>query len=155
VATNAAEPVVYKEDLIGSGEKLLIDLSIPNNIDVAAKEISQIKLVNVDDLSKINDTTLQKREAEVPKAKEIIGVHVAEFLNWHDMRKHVPVLKAVKLKLNEIHSSVLFAGTKTRPAPNNSAEEKIQLVINGMATKMRNHNRKGCHYIEAINDFIS
>jgi glutamyl-tRNA reductase len=155
VATNANAPVIYKEDLADSSEKLLIDLSIPNNIETSAKELPFITLVNVDDLSKINDATLQKREAEVPKAKEIITMHIAEFLEWYEMRKHVPVLKAVKIKLNEIQSSDLFTYTKTKNSPDNSAQEKIQLVINGMATKMRRHNRKGCHYIEAINDFIS
>ncbi|HSZ84751.1 MAG TPA: hypothetical protein VK787_01905, partial [Puia sp.] len=70
------------------------------------------------------------------------------------MRKHVPLLKAVKTKLNEIHSSDLFARANTITSSVNS-EEKIQLVINGMATKMRRHNQQGCYYIEAINDFIS
>jgi glutamyl-tRNA reductase len=154
VATNANEPIIRKADLIGCEEKLMIDLSIPNNIEVAAKDLPQITLVNVDDLSKINDATLQKREAEVPKAKEIIAMHIVEFLEWHSMRKHVPLLKAVKTKLNEIHSSDLFARANTITSPVNS-EEKIQLVINGMATKMRRHNQQGCYYIEAINDFIS
>jgi glutamyl-tRNA reductase len=154
VATNAEQPIITKENLIGSEKKLLIDLSIPNNIEVATKDLPQITLVNVDDLSKINDTTLQKRKAEVPKAKEIIAANIAEFMEWHEMRKHVPVLKAVKTKLNEIHSSALFADTIIT-SPISNTEEKIQRVINGMASKMRHHNRQGCHYIEAINDFIT
>ena len=68
------------------------------------------------------------------------------------MRKHVPVLKAIKIKLKEIHKSPLFI-----PLYNNSThtEEKIQRVINGLAFKMKEHNKKGCHYIEAINEFIA
>ena len=154
VATNANEPIIRKADLNGCGKKMLIDLSIPNNIELAANELPQITLVDVDELSKINDATLQKREAEVPKVKEIIAMHILEFLEWHQMRKHVPLLKAVKTKLNEIHSSDLFVRSNTITSPVNS-EEKIQLVINGMATKMRTHNKQGCYYIEAINDFIS
>jgi glutamyl-tRNA reductase len=153
VATNAEHPIIKKADLIGSKEKILIDLSIPNNIEASAKEFAQIDLVNVDDLAKINDATLQKREAEIPKAKAIIAQHIIEFMEWHEMRKHVPVLKAVKLKLAEIHSSALFADTTI--SPTNNTEEKIQRVINGMATKMRRYNMQGCHFIEAINDFIT
>jgi glutamyl-tRNA reductase len=154
VATNADEPVIRKVDMIGCGQKLLVDLSIPNNIEVTVKELAQITLVNVDDLSKINDVTLQKRKGEVPRAKELMATYIVEFLEWLDMRRHVPLLKAVKNKLNEIHSSDLFAGANSLVSTVDS-EEKIQLVINGMATKMRNHNRQGCYYIEAINDFIS
>ncbi len=155
VATNAEQPIIKKSDLINSKEKLLIDLSIPNNIEASAKELSQIDLVNVDDLSKINDATLQKREAEVPKAKAIIAMHIMEFMEWHKMRKHVPVLKAVKTKLNEIHSSPLFAETVKITSPIINKEEKIQRIINGMAVKMQRQNQGGCHYIEAINDFMS
>jgi glutamyl-tRNA reductase len=84
-----------------------------------------------------------------------MAVHIVEFLAWHDLRKHVPLLRAVKTKLNEIHSRELFPGTGSITSPVDSKEEKIQQVINGMATKMRRHNRQGCYYIEAINDFIS
>ena len=109
-------------------------------------------LINVDELSKLKDETLAKREAEVPRAKAIIREHMADFLEWHEMRKHVPVLKAMKTKLKEIHNSPLFI-----PLYNNSAhtEEKIQRVINGMAFKMKGQNQRGCHYIQAINEFIA
>jgi glutamyl-tRNA reductase len=155
VATNSEGPIITKADLVHAKEKLLIDLSIPNNIEASAKNLPQITLVNVDDLSKINDATLQKREAEVPKAKNIVAEHIAEFMEWYEMRRHVPVLKAVKSKLNEIHRCPLFPGVATIPSSIFSPEQNIQRVINGMASKMRRHNQRGCQYIEAINDFIA
>ena len=154
VATNSTEPAILKSQLEGLGEKLIIDLSIPHNVEPAAGELDHITLINVDDLSRMKDETLARREAEVPKAKMIIAEHQAEFLSWCEMRQHVPVLKAVKTKLKEIHTSPLFI-----PLYNHnsrvSTEEKIQRVINCMATKMKGQNQKGCHYIEAINDFIA
>lgn len=158
VATNAAHPVILKEDLVNSSEKVLIDLSIPNNIDPAAKELSHITLVNVDDLSEINDASLQNRQAEVPKAKAIINEYISEFYEWHDMRKHVPVLKAVKHKLQNIHDCNLYKqsaanlGETCLPA---ASSDSIQKVITTMAVKMRQQHKPGCNYIEAINDFIT
>jgi glutamyl-tRNA reductase len=38
VATSASDPIIMKNDLVNCGKKILIDLSIPNNIDPAAKE---------------------------------------------------------------------------------------------------------------------
>ncbi|MDR3716257.1 MAG: glutamyl-tRNA reductase [Puia sp.] len=155
VATNATEPTLLRSHLQDKGDKLIIDLSIPYNVELTARELPNISLVNVDELSRMKDETLQKREAEVPKARAIISGHIAEFMEWHDMRKHVPVLKAVKTKLNEIHSCPLFFYTPENNLPARpDAEEKIQRVINGMAFKMRQHNKRGCHYIEAINEFI-
>lgn len=157
VSTNAVEPTLLSEHLANQGEKLVIDLSIPYNVEVAAKNLPGITLVNVDELSKLKDETLAKRRAEVPKAKKIITEHISEFKEWSDMRKHVPVLKAAKSKLQEMDSCELYksySSTISPVVPVNS-EEKIQQVINGMAVKMRSHNQGGCNYIEAINEFIA
>ena len=156
VATNAEQPTLLRSYLEGQGDKLIIDLSIPCNVEKSAAELPGITLINVDELSKIKDETLQKREAEVPKAKLIIGDHIAELMEWHKMRRHVPVLKAAKTKLKELHTSPLFSRLYGEPLPSTGdADEHIQRVINGMATKMRLHNKGGCHYIEAINEYIA
>jgi len=152
VATDSAEPTILLSHLQGQTDKLILDLSIPYNVETAAGHLSNVTLINVDELSKLKDETFAKREAEVPKARIIIAEHIAEFMEWYEMRKHVPVLKAIKIKLKEIHNSPLFI-----PLYNTSAhtEEKIQRVINGMAYKMKGKNQKGCQYIEAINEFIA
>jgi len=156
VATNAEQPTLLRKHLEGQGEKLLIDLSIPCNIEKSAGELPGITLVNVDELSRLKDATLQKREAEVPKAKELIAGHIGEFVEWHDMRRYVPVLKAVKTKLKELHTCPIFNKLSGESLPFTiHTDEQIQRVINGMATKMRQRNQGGCHYIEAINEYIA
>ena len=155
VATNAEHPTLLRQHLEGNGPKLIIDLSIPCNVEESVAGLPGVTLVNVDELSKIKDVTLQKREAEVPKAKAIIAEHIADLMDWHAMRKHVPVLKAVKIKLKELHTSELFIRLNGETIPSvDEADEQIQRVINGMATRMRQHNRGGCHYIQAINEYI-
>jgi glutamyl-tRNA reductase len=158
VATNAAEPTICAKDLAGHGSKLIIDLSIPYNVETSAKSLPGVTLVNVDELSKLKDSTLNKRKAEVPKAKKIIAEHIADFLDWYEMRKYVPVLKAVKTKLLEIHCDPVFfnatSGNYTGLKVSDH-QERIQKVINGMAVKMRKKNQRGCHYIEAINEFMA
>lgn len=158
VATNSPEPVILKSHIANSGDKLIIDLSIPYNVEESAQQLPNITLVNVDELSKIKDETLHKRIAEIPKAKAIIANHINEFLDWHEMRKNVPVLKAVKHKLQGMHNCNLYINYSARQTPliaYINAEEKIQKVINGMAIKMRNQNQRGCNYIEAINEYIA
>lgn len=152
VATDSTEPTILSSHLQEQSNKLIVDLSIPYNVEAAAQHLPHVTLINVDELSKLKDETFARREAEVPKAKAIIEEHIAEFIEWYEMRKHVPVLKAVKTKLKEIHNSPLFI-----PLYNNSThtEEKIQRVINGMAFKMKGQNQRGCHYIQAINEFIA
>lgn len=164
VATNSADPTILKSHLENSGNKLIIDLSVPYNVEEAAQNLSNITLVNVDKLSKLKDETLQKRVAEVPKAKAIIAEHQAEFLEWCNMRRNSPVIKAVKQKLHDMHQCRMFLSaynslTSTAAAnahPNVAINQyAIQKVIKNMAVKMRLQHQPGCSYIEAINDFIT
>jgi glutamyl-tRNA reductase len=158
VSTNSKTPFILKKDIKGNKQKILIDLSIPNNIDPSVAEFSNITLINVDELSRQKDETLQKRKAEVPYAKDIIHQHSRDFIEWHEMRRHVSVLKAVKQKLIDIQSDDLFYNTYYSPLDTVSAtanSHAIQKVIDMMAVKLRNNNTKGCQYIEAINDYIA
>jgi len=156
VATNATEPIILYSDMEDMpGEKLIIDLSIPCNVEKPVAGLPDITLIDVDGLSKLKDKTLQRRAAEVPKARMIIQSHLMELLEWHEMRRNVPVLKQVKIKLQEIHDSTLFEQALPEKPTSINRDQKIQRVLNGMASKMRRENQRGCFYIEAINEFIA
>ena len=61
-------------------------------------------------------------------------------------------MNAVKIKLNEIYTSPHYEETAYVTT---CSEKKIQKVLNGMASKMRLQNQRGCYYIEAINEFLA
>jgi len=157
VATNSQEPVILKRHLINKGNKLILDLSIPYNVEVASNELQNIQLVNVDELSKIKDENLHKREAEVPRALEIIEKHSKDFMDWHQMRRNVPVLKAIKTKLEQLHQCDIFMSYSSKycSEPVIKNDEKIQKLVNGLAVKMKEQNQQGCYYLEALNEFIA
>ncbi|ULQ51182.1 glutamyl-tRNA reductase [Flavihumibacter fluvii] len=148
VAANAEEPIIRSVQLPANKTQWIIDLSIPNNVHPEIASLAGKQLLNVDQLSRLKDETLQKRLEEVPRAMAIIGEQIAEFLDWGHMRKQLAVLGVVKLKLEEIHTCTTFTATED-PA------NRIQKVLNTMAAKMRTQNQRGCHYLEAINDFIA
>ncbi len=158
VATNSTEPIINQGHLVANTKKLLIDLSVPCNIAPDVKSVEGMILVNVDELSKIKDETLLKRKEEVPKAKAIIAEHLAALEEWHEMRRHAHVLKAVKYQLQQLYVAnpidnniftARFSSTGT------SSEQQIQKLVNSMAIKLRTNNNPGCQYIKALNDFIN
>ncbi len=158
VATHASTPVVQPYQFADKKPRLVIDLSIPCNVAESVKDLNEVDLVGVDELSKIKDETLAKRASEIPKAKAIIHEHVLAFLDWYEMRQHVPILKAVKKKLLTLQDDNIFDSHicfSVSSVTGKNSEERIQKVINGMAVKMKVANQRGCHYIQAINDFIS
>jgi len=156
VSTSAAEPMILEHHLADKGDKLVIDFSIPCNVAPAAQTLPNVTFVDVDLLSKIKDETLQARKSEVPKAIAIIKELINDFIEWYDMRKHVPVLKEVKSKLKEIYiAPVLKSGANSGEDTDANNEEKIQKVINSLAINIRKNNTLGCYYIQAINDYIA
>lgn len=157
VSTNATTPVVLERHVNGKGQKLVIDISVPCNVAAEAQRLDSVTFVDVDMLSKIKDETLQKRKAEVPKALSIITEHIDDFIDWCDMRKHVPVLKEVKSKLMAIplNPVLLSLDQLESGTADSDHEERVHRVIKSLATRMRKDNTPGCHYIQAINDFIA
>jgi len=152
VATNATTPTISKAHLEGAGEKWIIDLSIPFNVERAAQTLPNVHLIAVDELSKLKDETLKARKAEVPKAKAFLAEGMAEFGEWYAMRQHVPMLKNLKLKLRELYANPQYVTTAVCPK---KMDVHIQRVLNETAGKLKMQNQRGCQYIAAINDFIS
>ena len=75
---------------------LLIDLSVPRNIDSAAGELENVALYNIDDLKALARHGVQARERELAACDQIIEAHVAALiakLDTEDKRLSVEQLK--------------------------------------------------------------
>lgn len=147
VATHSNDYVIKASQLgNASGKKYFIDLSIPNNIEPAIAA-GVHELVNVDDLSRINDATLQKRRAQVPMALEIIARHMEEFQAWLKLRKYAPVLHSLKNNLLAIDTCLT--------ADKHQQQELINKIVNRTASHIRNNTQPHCFYMKAVQDFIA
>lgn len=104
VSTSAETPIVNKEHLTGNKEILILDLSIPKNVDCDVLSLPHVSLVNVDILSKETDKTLELRNKEVGKVEAILEKHKNEFADWLSHRKHIPAINALKKSLQSIQN---------------------------------------------------
>jgi glutamyl-tRNA reductase len=97
VATNSSEPVILKSHLENAGKKVIVDLSMPCNVEAGVSHLPNVEVFYVDQVSKLKDDNLQKRAAEIPKAKIIIASQIADFMKWHEKRKQLAfsILKPV------------------------------------------------------------
>jgi glutamyl-tRNA reductase len=77
VATNADYHIINFDDV--DGTKVILDLSVPQNVDPIVGLQPLIKLIDVDRLSKTKDETLKMRQGEIPKAKEIMRIRLDKF----------------------------------------------------------------------------
>ncbi|PCJ81230.1 MAG: glutamyl-tRNA reductase [Bacteroidetes bacterium] len=96
VATGSENYTLEKTHLNG-GEKLLIDLSVPRNINPNVMELGTVDLADIEKLSEVADETLAKRKEDIPKARGIIEMYKAEFEDWRKMRTLGPTIKDLNL----------------------------------------------------------
>ena len=107
VATGAVRPTISKEIVFNKKPLLILDLSVPKNVDANVLECADVRLVHLDELSQITDETLERRKAHVPQAQEIIAQVQQEFNQWLETRRFAPVIQALKAKLKTMQEEEL------------------------------------------------
>lgn len=86
---------------------VLIDISVPRNIDENIKNLDNVFLYDIDDLEKIVSDTKKKRKAEIEKAMILINKMTTEFYNWMSTINISPVIKSLKEKFYTINKEEL------------------------------------------------
>lgn len=136
VATGAQNPTVDKHCIQTKKPLLILDLSIPKNVNDNVTELDNVSLIHLDDLSQITDKTLEKRKQHIPVAEQIIKEVNTEFNDWLETRKFAPTIKALKLKLNDFKIAELDT---QRKKITNFNEEQAEIISNNIIQKITNH----------------
>jgi glutamyl-tRNA reductase len=136
VATGAQNPTVDKAILNLKKPLLILDLSIPKNVNENVQDINEVTLVHMDHLSQMTDETLENRKKFIPQAEAIIDEIIEEFINWTKGRKYAPTIHALKAKLNSIKEKELKTHRKKIA---NFDEEQVEIISNKIIQKITNH----------------
>lgn len=136
VATGAQNPTIDKELLNLKKPLLILDLSIPKNVNPDVLELPGVTLIHLDTLSQMTDDTLENRKKYVPEALAIIEEIKNEFVTWTQARKFAPTIHALKSKLEEIKLNELNYHKKKF---NNFDEEQANLISSRIIQKITTH----------------
>ncbi|MGJ5642926.1 glutamyl-tRNA reductase [Formosa sp. S-31] len=136
VATGAQNPTVDKYLIQTEKPLLILDLSIPKNVDNNVTDLKNVSLIHLDHLSQITDETLEKRKAYIPVAETILEEVKQEFNEWLETRKFAPTIKALKNKLLDFKTAELDLQRKKIQDFN---EAQAELISNNIIQKITNH----------------
>jgi len=140
VATGAQLPTIDKDILSLTKPLLILDLSVPKNVDEDVLALPNVTVMHLDDLSKITDSTLENRKKHIPAAEAIIAEVAEEFNKWTNARKFAPTINALKEKLNTIKDNELdFQRRKISNFDEAQAEIISQRIIQKITTHFANH----------------
>ena len=99
VATSSQKPTITNDLIHNSKPLLILDLSLPRNVDPELKNRPNTQVIHLDELSPITDATFERRKKFIPQAEEILDAVKLEFTEWLAHRKYVPTLKAFREKI--------------------------------------------------------
>lgn len=145
VSSSSDEYTVLPAFFKNKKPRLLLDLSVPENVDPEVRNIKGISLLNVDEISVILNKTKLQREAEIPKAVLVINKTIHELITWDNKKTISPWLRKVKTQLYELDNSFVSKPT---------CEQQIQKAINSLAVQLQEKNNRGCQCISTLNNYL-
>ncbi|MBI3741453.1 MAG: glutamyl-tRNA reductase [Chloroflexi bacterium] len=85
----------------------LIDIGLPRDIDPRAREISNVRLFDLDNLNQVAEENRAEREKYIAEVRAIIEHELEEFWNWLLARRAAPTITALRERAEEIRAAEL------------------------------------------------
>jgi len=154
VFTATASPVslIHYNDVVDALQKrkfkpmVMIDLSVPRDIDDNIKQLDDVFLYSVDDLQEVITKNIQRRESTIEEASRIIEAEAELLEQWLKSRRHHDLLKQYHLKVEALKAEVI-----NRQVSNDLPDEqknKMTTIAHQVSKKISHH------YITGIKKII-
>lgn len=125
-ATGAVGNVVTERDVRAAmgaaGTKVLVDLSMPADIERSVADIDGVKLLNIEELTTMAGDQVQDEDP----AREIVTDELQNFLEQQRAQSVVPTVKALRQKAGEVMAEELM--TLERLTPDMSETDRAAVV---------------------------
>ena len=106
VATGASKPIITADQLperSGKPTALLVDISMPRNIDASIDERPGYTVLDLDDLQQYVSDTEARRGDEIPRAREICEEIMSDFVTWVFHQQALqPAIQAIRATFDSI-----------------------------------------------------
>ena len=168
IATGSKTPLINREMLELSVQKrqgkfqMMIDISVPRNIDAEVTDLSNLQLFTIDDLEEVVSTSIEKRLGNVDAANEIIDESVAEFSEWWASRSLRPAIKNITNHLSEITQTEVLNYQKAKTSEMQEAIDEFSKHITQKFTRMfitnlkeMTSNGKNIESLKFVNDLFN
>ncbi len=109
-STGSSEPVLTYQNVASSLRHenhplLIIDISVPRNVEARLGELPNVFLYNIDDLDMLVARNLERRREEIPRAEAIIDDEVEQFGKWLDSLQVAPTIKLLQRRLAQLQEA--------------------------------------------------
>ncbi|MBP9090890.1 glutamyl-tRNA reductase [bacterium] len=142
VATGAKQFVLQRDELARqrhekSPKQIIIDISVPRNVEPSVAELDGVDLYIADDLSKIVAKNMAHREALISDAEAIIYETLEEYHNWERSQLVVPTIAILREKIEAIRQEHMAKNT-VLPGLNASGQD-MEAISRAIVNQILHH----------------
>ena len=145
VATSSQKPTVTSDLIYNKKPLLILDLSLPRNVDPELNDRPNTQVIHLDELSQITDATFERRKKFIPQAEQILASVKLEYIEWLTHRKYIPTLKAFREKIKT-------SPTSSELIPEADTEFMAQKIMGQVAAYLRSNPHKADETVHLLKD---
>jgi glutamyl-tRNA reductase len=140
--TGAGEFVLRPETVASAAadrngnDLLLLDVAVPRDIDPAVRELSGVRLFDIDDIEAVSRANLRGRRREVLRVEAHVEDEVEGFMNWWRSLDVVPVIAALRERAEEIRDRELERTLRRLPGLDDEQRDRIEAMTRAIVKKM-------------------
>jgi glutamyl-tRNA reductase len=142
-STSATNCIVTKDELMAgpweSGDKplMLVDISVPRNVEASCNDVPGVFAYNVDDLKQVVAANQAKRRHKVLEAELLLRVELAKFVQWQESLRYVPSIAKLQKKFDAIRQAGLAkAHKKGLKGLSDKEREAVDVATKGIINKL-------------------
>ncbi len=141
---------------------VIVDIAVPRDVEPGVKQINNVFLYSIDDLTKTSALNRKQREHEIQRAMKIINAEVDMFTTWWQALAVRPVVSALMKKAEDIRRAQLDKTLKKLRALSDEEQDNLEAMTEAIITKLLNdpiqylkktgHNRQD--YSQIVNELF-
>lgn len=139
-STAAPHAIVFPEhvrpalEARGDRPLCILDIALPRDVDPTVGALDNVFLYDLDDLRAVVAANLQRREAELPSAEELIAGEVEKYWSWLAGLAAVPVLTRFRSEMERMREEELAQAMRKladlTPAQREAVEHLSRSLMN-------------------------
>jgi glutamyl-tRNA reductase len=134
-ATSASQPILNAAMLDQSRRSLLIDISVPRNIDSDVHALPNVRLYDLDDLQMVVDDHRARRQGEVSRVEAIIAEELNAYHAWLNSRRAIPAIKALRQQTEEMATAELKRTLQRLPDLTDRERDVVSQLVHRVVNK--------------------
>jgi glutamyl-tRNA reductase len=140
-STASPVPVVtverMRDSVAARGDRPLcvLDIALPRDVEAAVGKLDNVFLYDLDDLRAAAAANLERREEDVPAARQIIAEEAQKYWDWVAGLAAVPVVRSFREEMDRVRSAELAAALRRLGPLSATQAEQIEQFSKALMNK--------------------